>query len=125
MVDQIRQGDPAGEETLYRVLRSGARLFLKRRLESDDVDDRLHDLFVILVEAIRRGEVREPERFMGFVRTVLNRQLGLAISDLVRSRETLVPSTNAAEIRVTGPNPDEFEALAGRLAVFCLDPVNA
>jgi deazaflavin-dependent oxidoreductase (nitroreductase family) len=26
---------------------------------------------------------------------------------------------------VTGPNPDEFEALAGRLAVFRLDPVNA
>jgi deazaflavin-dependent oxidoreductase (nitroreductase family) len=26
---------------------------------------------------------------------------------------------------VTGPNPDEFEALAGRLAVFRLDPLNA
>ena len=26
---------------------------------------------------------------------------------------------------VTGPNPDEFEALAGRLAVFRLDAVNA
>jgi hypothetical protein len=26
---------------------------------------------------------------------------------------------------VSGPNPDEFEALAGRLAVFRLDPVNA
>ncbi|HEX4588238.1 MAG TPA: nitroreductase family deazaflavin-dependent oxidoreductase [Mycobacterium sp.] len=26
---------------------------------------------------------------------------------------------------VTGPNPDEFEALAGRLAVFRLDPVYA
>ena len=26
---------------------------------------------------------------------------------------------------VTGPNPDEFEALAGRLAVFRMDPVNA
>ncbi|MCG5432378.1 nitroreductase family deazaflavin-dependent oxidoreductase [Mycobacterium sp. MYCO198283] len=26
---------------------------------------------------------------------------------------------------VTGPNPDEFEALAGRLAVFRFDPVGA
>ena len=26
---------------------------------------------------------------------------------------------------VTGPNPDEFEALAGRCAVFRFDPVNA
>ena len=28
-------------------------------------------------------------------------------------------------IRLTGPNPDEFEALAGRLAVFRLDPLSA
>jgi RNA polymerase sigma factor (sigma-70 family) len=110
VVDQIRQGDPAGEETLYRVLRNGTRIFLRRRLEHDDADDRLHDLFVILVEAIRRGEVREPERFMGFVRTVLNRQLGLAISDLVRSRETLVPSTKADEIQGAEPNPEEQAA---------------
>jgi len=107
VLDQIRQGDPAGEETLYGVLRNGTRLFLRRRLDTDDVDDRVHDLFVILVEAIRRGEVREPERFMGFVRTVLHRQLGLAISDMVRNRETLVPGTNAAEIRGAGPNPEE------------------
>jgi len=26
---------------------------------------------------------------------------------------------------VTGPNPDEFEALAGRLAIFRFDPVSA
>jgi hypothetical protein len=26
---------------------------------------------------------------------------------------------------VTGPNPDEFEALAGKCPVFRLDPVNA
>ena len=26
---------------------------------------------------------------------------------------------------VTGPNPDEFETLAGRCPVFRLDPVNA
>ena len=85
---------------------------------SDDVDDRLHDLFVILVETIRRGEVREPERFMGFVRTVLNRQLGLAISDLVRNRETLVPSTNAAEIRGAGPDPEEQAAWNQKLGLM-------
>ena len=118
VVDQIRHGDPAGEETLYRVLRNGSRLFLRRRLETDDVDDRVHDLFVILVEAVRRGEVREPERFMGFVRTVLNRQLGHAISDIVRNRETFVPSTNAAELRGAGPDPEQQAAWNEKLRLM-------
>src|SRR5579864_2092791 len=75
VVEQIRTGDPAGEEVLYRNLVGGARLFLQRRLGKEDVEDQVHDLFLTLVETIRRGELREPERLMGFVRTVLYRRL--------------------------------------------------
>ena len=45
---------------------------------------------------------------------------------LLRQFPTLVP-TGVGFVKnaglVTGPNPDEFEALAGRLAVFRFDPV--
>jgi RNA polymerase sigma-70 factor, ECF subfamily len=88
VVDQIRQGDPAGEETVYQNLLSGARLFLQRRLGTRDVDDKVHDLFLTIIETIRRGELREPERLMGFVRTVLYRELHLEVSRIMRSRET-------------------------------------
>ena len=91
---------------------------MRRRLETEDVDDRLHDLFVILVEAIRRGEVREPERFMGFVRTVLNRQLNLAISDRVRNREAAAASATSTEIRGSGPNPEEQAAWTEKLELM-------
>jgi hypothetical protein len=37
VVDQIRAGDPAGEEALYRNLAAGARLFLQRKLGPQDV----------------------------------------------------------------------------------------
>src|SRR3981081_341396 len=70
VVEQIRAGEPPGEEDLYRNLATGARLFLQRRLGTQDVEDLVHDLFVIVVETIRRGDLREPERLMGFVRTV-------------------------------------------------------
>src|SRR5689334_15644531 len=43
VVEQIRAGDPAGGEVLYRNLASGARLFLRRRLATQDVEDRVHD----------------------------------------------------------------------------------
>src|SRR5712692_1395441 len=86
VVDLIQRGDPAGEETLYRTLLSGARLFLRRRLGTQDVDDRVHEVFLIVAGAIRRGEVQHPERLMAFVRTVLYRQLNLEISEVIQRR---------------------------------------
>jgi RNA polymerase sigma factor (sigma-70 family) len=106
VVERIRSGDPGGQETLYRNLASGARLFLRRRLGSQDVEDRVHDVFVIVVEAIRRGELREPERLMGFVRTVLNRQLNLAISRIVAARETSIDVQSATGLTAADPTPE-------------------
>jgi RNA polymerase sigma-70 factor (ECF subfamily) len=107
VVDQIRQGDPAGEEALYQNLVSGARLFLQRRLGTLDIDDKVHDLFLTIVDAIRRGEIREPERLMGFVRTVLYRQLNLAVSRIIRNRETTAGIEAADEISGSGPTPEQ------------------
>jgi RNA polymerase sigma-70 factor, ECF subfamily len=109
VVEQIRAGNPAGEETLYRNLVSGARLFLQRRLGTADVEDRVHDLFLIVVETIRRGDLREPERLMGFVRTVLNRQLSAEISRIVRTRENSISLESAANLTAADPSP-EFQA---------------
>jgi len=36
---------------------------------AQDLDDKVHDTFLIVVQAIQKGELREPERLMGFVRT--------------------------------------------------------
>jgi RNA polymerase sigma-70 factor, ECF subfamily len=111
VVDQILRGDPAGEEALYQNLSSGARLFLQRRLGTPDVEDKVHDLFLTIVEAIRRGEIREPERLMGFVRTVLYRQLNLEVSRIVRSRETTSGIETADHLSGAGPTPEQ-QALA-------------
>ena len=44
-----------------------------------ELDDKVHDTFLIVVQAIRRGDLREPDRLMGFVRTVVERQVAAAI----------------------------------------------
>jgi RNA polymerase sigma-70 factor, ECF subfamily len=107
VVEQIRAGDPAGEEAIYRNLAAGSRLFLQRRLGTQDVEDRVHNVFVIVVQAIRRGELREPERLMGFVRTVLIRQLDQAISSLIRTREHSIHLDSARHLTVAGASPEE------------------
>ncbi len=117
VVEQIRHGDPAGEEALYQNLVTGARLFLQRRLGKRDVDDKVHDLFVIVVEAIRRGDLRQPERLMGFVRTVLYRQLNMEISAISRARDTISSIDTATHLTGSADNPEE-QALAHEKVVL-------
>lgn len=107
VVQQIRAGEPRGAEDLYRNLATGARLFLQRRLGTSDVEDLVHDLFVIVVETIRRGDLREPERLMGFVRTVLHRQMSIGISRLIHAREASINLQSAPHLIATEPTPEQ------------------
>ena len=118
VVEQIRAGEPPGEEDLYRNLATGARLFLQRRLGTQDVDDLVHDLFVIVVETIRRGDLREPERLMGFVRTVLHRQMSLGISRMIHKRETSINLESAAGITAAEPTPEQQAAAQQNAAIM-------
>lgn len=118
VVEQIRAREPAGEEALYRNLATGARLFLRRRLGTREVEDKVHDLFVIVVETIRRGGLREPERLMGFVRTVLNRQLNHEISRIIRTRETSVDLNSATDLTAADPSPEQQAAAHQRLTLM-------
>jgi RNA polymerase sigma-70 factor, ECF subfamily len=86
VVVRIQRGDPTAMEELYRVFLKGIRFALYRQLGSRDLDDKLHDVFVIVAQAIQRGDLREPQRLMGYVRTVLRRQLAGHIQDAVRDR---------------------------------------
>jgi RNA polymerase sigma-70 factor, ECF subfamily len=86
LVDSIKRGERSGMEELYRVFSRGVRFYLCRQLGPQDLDDKVHDTFVIVVQAIRKGELREPERLMGFVRTVVRRQVAAQIDRSVQSR---------------------------------------
>src|SRR5438876_11909977 len=86
LVESIRREDRVGMEELYRIFSRGVRFYLCRQLGPQDLDDKVHDTFVIVVQAIRKGELREPERLMGFVRTVVRRQVAAQIDRSVQSR---------------------------------------
>lgn len=89
LVNGVRNRDDAALEELYRLFSKGVRYFLYRQLGTQDIEDRLHDTFLAVVQAIQRGDLREPERLMGFVKTVAHRQAVAGIVQNVQDREHL------------------------------------
>jgi RNA polymerase sigma-70 factor, ECF subfamily len=104
LVERIREGDPTGMEELYRKFSRGVRFYLCRQLGPQELDDRVHDAFLIVLLAIQRGELREPERLMGFIRTIVKRQVAAHIDTAVHSRRDF------QDLEPGGLLPDERES---------------
>ena len=107
LVERIKSGQTDGLEELYALFSRGIRFYLCRQLGPQDLDDKVHDTFLVVVHAIRRGELREPQRLMGFVRTVVRRQVAAHIDKVVQNRRDQAELD--ASLRVIDPrsNPEE------------------
>jgi RNA polymerase sigma-70 factor, ECF subfamily len=120
LVDRIHRGEESGMEDLYRLFARGIRYYLCRQLGPQELDDKVHDTFLIVVLAIRRNELREPERLMGFVRTVVRRQIAAHIDHVVHTRReevTLDLGVRVADHRI---DPEKSAAFHQRVQ-FMLD----
>ncbi len=106
LVERVRAGDPAGMEELYAVFAKGVRFFLWRQLGTQDLDDKVHDVFLIITQSIQRGELREPERLMGYVRTVVRRQVAAHIETAVHARRNQVPLEPTLSLSDHHPDPE-------------------
>lgn len=111
LVESIRKGERSGMEELYRVFSRGVRFYLCRQLGPQDLDDKVHDTFLIVVQAIRKGELREPERLMGFVRTVVRRQVAAQIDRSVQSRREQAELNSSAAVSDHRDTPEEAAIL--------------
>ena len=80
---------------LYEIFLRGIRYTLLRTLGIDELEDRIHDCFLIVTEAVRSGELREPSRLMGYVRTVVRRHIAARIEETMASRRLRVDFEDA------------------------------
>jgi len=112
LVERIRTGDASGMEELYRVFSKGIRFFLCRQVGPQDLDDKVHDIFLIITQAIRRGELRDPERLMGYVRTIVRRQVAAHIDDAVQARRN--QSDVDFNVTLTGHEPSPERRIIDR-----------
>ncbi len=106
IVKRIQHNEEPALEELYRVFSKGIRFYLCRQLGPQDLDDRVHDCFLIVVQAIRKGDLREPERLMGFVRTVVRRQIAGHIETAVQLRRTQVDIDTSSAIPDRRSDPE-------------------
>jgi RNA polymerase sigma-70 factor (ECF subfamily) len=107
LVSQIKAGDEVGMEQLYKLFSRGIRYYLCRQLGPQELDDKIHDTFLIVVKTIRRGDVREPERLMGFVRTVVRRQVAAYIEQAVQNRRDLTDFGTGFTVADRKENPEQ------------------
>jgi len=106
LVARIQADDTQALEDLYRIFASGIKYQICRQLGPQDLEDKVHDCFLIVVQAIRRGELREPDRLMGFVRTVVRRQIAAYIDAAVQSRKQTTELDSTRIIADFGRNPE-------------------
>ena len=106
LVDRIRAAQPGAMEELYRLFSRGIRFYIYRHLGPDDIDDKVHDVFVIITESIQQGELREPERLMGYVRTIVRRQIAAHIDAAVLARRTRMDVDFSAAVCDLKPDPE-------------------
>lgn len=115
LVERIQNGHTDGMAELYHLFSKGIRFYLCRQLGAQELDDKVHDTFVVVVQAIRRGELREPQRLMGFVRTIVRRQIAAHIDKAVHTRREQMDLDSSVRIVDPRGNPEEAAMFRQRI----------
>jgi RNA polymerase sigma-70 factor, ECF subfamily len=118
LVAQVQAGEDEGMESLYRLFSRGIRYYLCRQLGPQELEDKVHDTFLIVVNAIKRGDLREPDRLMGFVRTVVRRQVAAYIEQAVHNRRDQADLESGASVADRKQNPEQVAILRQKSALM-------
>ena len=93
VVENVRNGHPDGLDQLYSVFRI-LSASLRRQIGYQDFDDRVHDMFIVVVEAIRDGKLREPGALPSYIHGVA--RLSLCSKIGVKTRHDRLSGSLAA-----------------------------
>jgi len=107
LVESIRAGDQNAMSQLYTTFGRGVRFYLSRQLGPQDMEDKVHDAFLVVLGAIQRGELREPERLMGFVRTVVRRMVATHIDRIVEERKERMDLDDGVVVTDNRADPEQ------------------
>ena len=106
VVENVRNGHPDGLQQLYGVFRilSGS---LRRQLGFFEFEDRIHDMFIVVAEAIREGKLREAGALPSYIYGVA--RLSLCSNIGVRTRRERLSGSlrHWVESRVHPLNPED------------------
>lgn len=87
LVDRVQAGDGEAITQLYVKMRRYAQYWIVRHIGPQDYEDLLHDTFLIVLRAVKAGELRHQRALMSFTRTVVQRGIAQRIGALVKARK--------------------------------------
>jgi RNA polymerase sigma-70 factor (ECF subfamily) len=109
LVARIRAGDQHAEAELVERYNHGLKIIIRREVsDAAAVEDLYQETFRIVLEKIRQGGIRDPERLSGFVRSVAKN----LVIDYFREA---VRQVKVTEVKDAAPifraRPDQLEEL--------------
>ena len=107
LVRRVQTGDSSGMLDLYEYILAGLRPYLARQLRPQDYRDKIHSIFVDVVVAVQQGQLRDPERLMGFARTIARRKVSLYIDAAASDRRNLVEIGSLFGLASPGATPEQ------------------
>jgi RNA polymerase sigma factor (sigma-70 family) len=110
IVELIAQGDPSGVEELYGLLSAPVRSILARFVDAGHIEDGLHEVVVVVLNAIRGSSLRDPARLGAFARRVAQRQ---AVAYL---RQTIFRRRRFVSVSLREPHAPWSQSPEARLA---------
>jgi RNA polymerase sigma factor (sigma-70 family) len=117
IVEGIRVGNEQSLDWLCTTVSDCARAQLFRTIDPQAVDDHVQEVLMIVLAAIRGGELRDPHCLMGFVRTVTRRQAAVHIRGAIVRRRRMVSLESAAPVSPSHQSPESLLAGLQRIAV--------
>ena len=105
VVRLVQAGGDEGMTALYGFLSRSVRPHLLRRMSVQDATDALHDIFLEVVRAIQRDQLRDAKCPMGFARTVARRRVALYLGILIRTRRDQAEFAEVLHLCAT-PGPE-------------------
>jgi RNA polymerase sigma-70 factor, ECF subfamily len=109
LVNRVKAGDPQAEAEIVELYDRGVRFIIRQDVNDHAAaDDLYQEAFRIVLEKVRRGEVREPEKLTGFVWAVV-RNLIISYFRRTARQEQSVEAEYPESL--PHPAPDQLEAL--------------
>ncbi len=109
LVSRIRAGDRQAEAELVERYNRGVRVIIRREVGGSAIaDDLYQETFCLVLEKIRRGDLREPEKLSGFVCGVAR---NLVIEYFRRAARREIMTLTEETTSLPHPAPNQLELL--------------
>lgn len=109
LVRRILAGDKSAEDELVERYANGVRFAIGQSAQDRSaVEDLYQETFCVVLQKIRRGEVREPERLSGFIVSVAR---NLMIDYFRRTSRKRAREEDADTASVRSPEPSQLDRL--------------